>query len=487
MSVHSAGPMARSGGCRYSYDAAGIMVHTESSQGARWRFWRSGRVIHEMRREDGSVSHVTWLHALGRPTAELVSGSGARKSLLATSLSGSVMLEAGSGLHSHAYSPGGYRGAGKGEGSELAFNGEILDAGSGCYLLGAGNHRPYSPTLGSFLAMDRAGPFGRGGLNTLSYCAGDPVNRADPTGRFWNWVIGAVALALSVVAVAFTAGTALGVLAGTVALTKATGAAVIGTGLGAAAIAAESGSLIAQGVGDDKAASILGWVGVGFGAVGLAGAVPSIVKGIGKGLASLAAKASKFAQRTGSMRSVTVRSVSGSVRSSASSSSTSSISSRSLRGSISPGTTQRMATQRSLSRQSSIHSSSSRISGGSAQVNQSVIPDDAMTRLLEAIAGGQIRGRDVDRITDVGEDFIDLTRSQLDRSKPAAWTSREWALEAGDMDVLANADEQMEISAWNFPDAAPALPRNVETLPPGYSEYFDDLPPYHWTLPPATG
>ena len=40
-----------------------------------------------------------------------------------------------------------------------------------------------------FNSPDTLSPFGKGGINAYAYCAGDPVNRSDPSGRFWgvNW------------------------------------------------------------------------------------------------------------------------------------------------------------------------------------------------------------------------------------------------------------------------------------------------------------
>lgn len=67
-------------------------------------------------------------------------------------------------------------------GASIAFNGEWLDSISQGYLLGSG-YRLYSPTLRRFFAADTYSPFGAGGLNAYAYCAGDPVNRVDPSGH----------------------------------------------------------------------------------------------------------------------------------------------------------------------------------------------------------------------------------------------------------------------------------------------------------------
>jgi len=78
-----------------------------------------------------------------------------------------------------AYSPHGHR-------APLnhlpGFNGEQPDLVTGHYLLGNG-HRAYNPVLMRFNSPDTLSPFGKGGLNAYAYCAGDPVNRNDPSGH----------------------------------------------------------------------------------------------------------------------------------------------------------------------------------------------------------------------------------------------------------------------------------------------------------------
>jgi guanyl-specific ribonuclease Sa len=107
-------------------------------------------------------------------------------------------------------------------------------------------------------------------VNAYAYCAGDPINRSDPTGHFWKWIV----LGISVVAAVASLGAlAAPLVAGSAALTaSALGGAVINT-VGAAA---ELGALAAEAAGDDKAASILGWIGLGITVVGVATALPSI-------------------------------------------------------------------------------------------------------------------------------------------------------------------------------------------------------------------
>lgn len=69
--------------------------------------------------------------------------------------------------------------------SRLAYTGQLRDAVSGCYNLGNG-YRAYSPSLMRFKAADSLSPFDKGGLNAYAYCGGDPVNRTDTNGHFFN-------------------------------------------------------------------------------------------------------------------------------------------------------------------------------------------------------------------------------------------------------------------------------------------------------------
>lgn len=283
----------------YVYDASGLLAGVQLPDEQRWTFWQAGIAVNEVRTTSGSGVQVTWLRAAGIPCAERAIASELRTTLLGAQRQGSVVLEVDAQRQVASYAPHGQRSVARSKAEvtgALGYNGEILDATSGCYLLGPGHHRPYSPALGLFLAPDRASPFGRGGLNPLAYCGGDPINRTDPSGHFWKWIIAGVSLAVSAVAVALTAGAALGVMVGAVALTKSTAAAVAATTLGVAGIGTEVAALTAHEMGADKAGSILGWVGLGLGVAGLTAAVG---KAAIKGASRLADKAVRMGQRLG--------------------------------------------------------------------------------------------------------------------------------------------------------------------------------------------
>ena len=88
------------------------------------------------------------------------------------------------------YSPYGHRDSPSSVGG-AGFTGGLPGPATGHYLLGPG-YRAYNPTLRRFNQPDNWSPFGAGGLNTYAYCAGDPVNRRDPTGHMsWGGALGA--------------------------------------------------------------------------------------------------------------------------------------------------------------------------------------------------------------------------------------------------------------------------------------------------------
>ena len=286
----------------YDYDASGLWVRTSAADRAHWRYWRGGRAVNELRVAGGAAGDVqlSWLAGAGGGLAEQMVGQSERMTLLAAAPGGSVLLEADTDVRPVAYAPHGHRN----DTSAIAtpaFNGEHLDAGSGCYLLGAGHHRPYSPTLGLFLAPDTASPFSAGWLNPLAYCAADPINRSDPSGHFWKWIVAGVAHALGAVAVVATFGAASAAvgavaLGGFAGLTKSGAAAIAATTLGVLSVGVEVAAITAEATGDTGTAGILGWVGLGL---GIAGAAPAIAKAAMKG----ATRFARFAKRAVSSRS----------------------------------------------------------------------------------------------------------------------------------------------------------------------------------------
>lgn len=289
----------------YAYDALGLLARVQQPDEQRWTFWQAGAAVNEVRTAPGQITQMTWLRAAGIPCAEKAMASELRMTLLGAQQQGSVVLEVDALSRAVAYAPHGHRQGAESEGAARAapgYTGEHLDAASGCYLLGPGHHRPYSPTLGLFLAPDSASPFGRGGLNSLAYCSGDPINCTDPTGHWIKWLVAGIGMVLSAVAVVASVGLASAavgavVAGGIKALTVGNAAAIAGTTLGVAGMAVEGTALAAAGVGDDKTAGVLGWVGLGLGVAGLA---PALVKAAGKAATKLADRYAQFGGRLAS-------------------------------------------------------------------------------------------------------------------------------------------------------------------------------------------
>lgn len=136
-----------------------------------------------------------------------------------------------------------------------AFNGQRLDMGAGLYHLGNGR-RAYDPQLMVFLSPDPLSPFGEGGINSYVYCAGNPINLMDPSGLWPNWlkwVLTGAALALSVVTLGFGAVGLAGAIATGIAITSK---AAIAAG---AAFGVVSGSLGIAGLSVAAVDHQMGW------------------------------------------------------------------------------------------------------------------------------------------------------------------------------------------------------------------------------------
>ncbi|WP_448143090.1 RHS repeat-associated core domain-containing protein [Stenotrophomonas bentonitica] len=269
----------------YRYDAENLLVCSGTASNPLWRYWKGDLVTNAI----DARQELSWSYFREQRVGTLRSGTSATITLLGADHAGSVLVEADTDIRHPCYTPYGYMPSEAAE-PRPAFNGELLDEATNCYLLGPGHHRPYSPTLHYFLAPDALSPFDEGGLNAYAYCAGDPINRMDPTGHFWKWIV------LGVAAIAAVA--SLGVLAaplitGSAALTaSALGGAVIN----AVGAAVELGALAAEAAGSDTAASILGWIGLGITAAGVVTALPSIAAKASRRVAKRLAGASRTAK-----------------------------------------------------------------------------------------------------------------------------------------------------------------------------------------------
>ncbi|EDT7315979.1 RHS repeat-associated core domain-containing protein, partial [Salmonella enterica subsp. enterica] len=139
-----------------------------------------------------------------------------------------------SGGRLHTWSPWGN---GKPVKGLPGFNGERPDPVSGSYHLGNG-YRAYNPVLMRFNCPDNLSPFGAGGINPYSYCAGDPVNHTDPSGHMsWQSIVGIVAGTIGLVLAGITAGTSIAAAGGVMA---AMGAAPLATTAGALGVVGDA-------------------------------------------------------------------------------------------------------------------------------------------------------------------------------------------------------------------------------------------------------
>ncbi|UVL76254.1 RHS repeat-associated core domain-containing protein [Pseudomonas putida] len=135
-------------------------VHTLKSEGSARQVIRHDR---DVLIERGAVTHMAW----GDKQASVLGAMGP------------------AGVHGKSYGVYGVHEESAELASVIGFSGYYFDALSTHYLLGNG-YRSYSPSMMRFLSPDSLSPFSRGGLNAYGYCAGDPLNRVDPDGRFWE-------------------------------------------------------------------------------------------------------------------------------------------------------------------------------------------------------------------------------------------------------------------------------------------------------------
>lgn len=148
--------------------------------------------------------------------------------------------------------------------ARMGYAGEIVEFDLGWYYLG---ERFYVLLLRRFISPDRASPFDEGGMNRFAYCAGDPINRIDPSGRGWlDWLWTGFAIVGAAIATVATGGALVGLLAGTITATVATTFALAAsTVLGVASVGVEIASAVTMAKGDLETSSILGFVGLGLG------------------------------------------------------------------------------------------------------------------------------------------------------------------------------------------------------------------------------
>lgn len=165
--------------CHYHYNALDQLIgHTLLAQPLTQRFYHKDRLTSEIQ---GDRHRSVFQH--GEQVLAERGGATTGATLLGTDRQRSTLIaRTGAIRHYSAYTAHGYSPAIPNAHCLLGFNGERADPVTGHYLLGNG-YRVFNPVLLRFNRPDSLSPFGEGGLNPYAYCAGDPVNRNDPTGH----------------------------------------------------------------------------------------------------------------------------------------------------------------------------------------------------------------------------------------------------------------------------------------------------------------
>lgn len=159
----------------YRYDSLDRLITTQAGANTQQRFYQAEQLITEF----NDQQPTSFMRYADQPLAQL----GADARLLGTDVQGSVLHSMCDGAtETLVYGAYGQRPVSDMLASRLGFNGELQDEVTGHYLLGNG-YRVFNTVLMRFNSPDNLSPFGNGGLNTYVYCAGDPVNYRDPTGR----------------------------------------------------------------------------------------------------------------------------------------------------------------------------------------------------------------------------------------------------------------------------------------------------------------
>ncbi|OKA18531.1 hypothetical protein BOH74_20425 [Pseudomonas versuta] len=256
---------------RWHYGPGGNIIKTEDAAGPRWRYHTGGQLSCEI----GDTTQTRWARAGAVPVAESRLTSAVREvMLLGTDAQGSVTTEAQDDINTPVYGAYGQSQPGA---SRLGYAGVLREEDSGWYFLG--DYRIYNPALMRFHSRDSLSPFGEGGLNGYAYCAGDPVNRIDPSGHSWlDWLLPAVGIAFGVMGAVASFGA---LAAPAAALTASYITAVTTATLSVVSLAADVASIALLATGNENAGRILGFVGM---ATGLASAAPSIAGAAAKGV-----------------------------------------------------------------------------------------------------------------------------------------------------------------------------------------------------------
>ena len=165
----------------YAYDPLDRLTEARSGQKKHEQFfYNRERLITET---EGGVSR-SLMHVQNQLLAQTcIDNQSCETMLLSANRQCSVLHSVSlSTVHTQAFTPFGHHHIQEGAQGLPGFNGERPDPLTGHYHLGQG-HRAYNPHLMRFNSPDQLSPLDAGGLNAYAYCAADPVNRSDPSGR----------------------------------------------------------------------------------------------------------------------------------------------------------------------------------------------------------------------------------------------------------------------------------------------------------------
>jgi RHS repeat-associated protein len=175
------------GTAHYAYDPLNRRRSRVDGTGTSYFYYKGRALVNVVE----GVNATRLLRSPAGGTAQYSDQGGGKVWLTASDGAGSV-LSASDGVNREefAYSPYG-EDQDKSNVTITGYTGQYRDPLLPGYMLGNG-YRTYLPALMRFAQADSPAysPFGRGGINPYTYCAGDPINHSDPSGHFFltNWV-----------------------------------------------------------------------------------------------------------------------------------------------------------------------------------------------------------------------------------------------------------------------------------------------------------
>ncbi|MDZ3994946.1 RHS repeat-associated core domain-containing protein [Pseudomonas sp. Teo4] len=150
-------------------------IQTQPAANSAHHFYQNDQLATEVTAQGNR--HVLWANE----TALVQHGQANNAKMLRVDLANSILGIANAPM---AYAPYGHRLDSEMK-ALLGFNGQRRDPVTKGYSLGNGR-RLYSTKTRRFCSPDILSPFDEGSLNAYAYCEGDPINRHDPTGQFFQ-------------------------------------------------------------------------------------------------------------------------------------------------------------------------------------------------------------------------------------------------------------------------------------------------------------